>query len=199
MGPFITCLFFLGEFSDGSNEAGGIYQVLEIPYEGDELSMMLVLSRQEVPLATLEPLLKAQLIEDWVNSVKKQKVEVYLPRWEVPVWLPLRAWREGYNEDSDLGKRLPLLLNFKSCVTLLLLLLVLFCPLSSSCYSSSSVLPLPSPSSFSPSSSISSFLLLFFFKVFFTSHVVLPRDIGSLIDLVSTIYQHLVSDMSQYS
>lgn len=73
---------FLGEFSDGSNEAGGIYQVLEIPYEGEEISMMLVLSRQEVPLATLEPLLKAQLIEEWANSVKKQKVEVYLPRWE---------------------------------------------------------------------------------------------------------------------
>ncbi|KAF6121655.1 serpin family I member 1 [Phyllostomus discolor] len=40
--------FYYGEFSDGSNEAGGIYQVLEIPYEGDEISMMLVLSRQEV-------------------------------------------------------------------------------------------------------------------------------------------------------
>ncbi|KAB1284065.1 Neuroserpin [Camelus dromedarius] len=72
--------FYYGEFSDGSNEAGGIYQVLEIPYEGDEISMMLVLSRQEVPLASLEPLVKAQLIEEWANSVKKQKVEVYLPR-----------------------------------------------------------------------------------------------------------------------
>ncbi|KAF6385482.1 serpin family I member 1 [Rhinolophus ferrumequinum] len=40
--------FYYGEFSDGSNEAGGIYQVLEIPYEGDEISMMLILSRQEV-------------------------------------------------------------------------------------------------------------------------------------------------------
>lgn len=73
-------LLLLGEFSDGSNEAGGIYQVLEIPYEGDEISMMIVLSRQEVPLATLEPLVKAQLIEEWAASVKKQKVEVYLPR-----------------------------------------------------------------------------------------------------------------------
>lgn len=75
--------FYYGEFSDGSNEAGGIYQVLEIPYEGEEISMMLVLSRQEVPLATLEPLVKAQLIEEWANSVKKQKVEVYLPRFTV--------------------------------------------------------------------------------------------------------------------
>ncbi|KFZ46557.1 Neuroserpin [Antrostomus carolinensis] len=72
--------FYYGEFSDGSNEAGGIYQVLEIPYEGDEISMMIVLSRQEVPLVTLEPLVKASLINEWANSVKKQKVEVYLPR-----------------------------------------------------------------------------------------------------------------------
>ncbi|MEE6501215.1 hypothetical protein FKM82_004105 [Ascaphus truei] len=75
--------FYYGEFSDGSNEAGGVYQVLEMPYEGEELSLMIVLSRQEVPLATLEPLVKASLIEDWANSVKKQKVEVYLPRFKV--------------------------------------------------------------------------------------------------------------------
>lgn len=80
MGAFYLLSVLFREFSDGSNEAGGIYQVLEIPYEGDAISMMLVLSRQEVPLATLEPLVKAQLIEEWANSVKKQKVEVYLPR-----------------------------------------------------------------------------------------------------------------------
>ncbi|KAF6385479.1 serpin family I member 1 [Rhinolophus ferrumequinum] len=82
--------FYYGEFSDGSNEAGGIYQVLEIPYEGDEISMMLILSRQEVPLATLEPLVKAQLIEEWANSVKKQKVEVYLPRFTVEQQIDLK-------------------------------------------------------------------------------------------------------------
>ncbi|KAM4887389.1 neuroserpin isoform 1-T3 [Thomomys bottae] len=82
--------FYYGEFSDGSNEAGGIYQVLEIPYETNDLSMMLILSRQEVPLAALEPLLKAQLIEEWANSVKKQKVEVYLPRFTVEQEIDLK-------------------------------------------------------------------------------------------------------------
>ncbi|KAM8953545.1 neuroserpin [Pelodytes ibericus] len=75
--------FYYGEFTDGSNEAGGTYQVLEMPYEGDEISLMIILSRQEVPLATLEPLVKTSLIEEWANSVKKQKVEVYLPRFKV--------------------------------------------------------------------------------------------------------------------
>ncbi|XP_019388235.1 PREDICTED: neuroserpin [Crocodylus porosus] len=82
--------FYYGEFSDGSNEAGGIYQVLEIPYEGDEISMMIILSRQEVPLVTLEPLVKAQLIEEWASSVKKQKVEVYLPRFTIEQEIDLK-------------------------------------------------------------------------------------------------------------
>ncbi|XP_044290348.1 neuroserpin [Varanus komodoensis] len=87
--------FYYGEFSDGSNEAGGIYQVLEIPYEGDEMSMMIVLSRQEVPLATLEPLVKAQLIEEWAGSVKKQKVEVYLPRFSIEQEIDLKDVLKG--------------------------------------------------------------------------------------------------------
>ncbi|XP_074154235.1 neuroserpin [Sminthopsis crassicaudata] len=87
--------FYYGEFSDGSNEAGGIYQVLEIPYEGEEISMMLVLSRQEVPLVTLEPLVKPQLIEEWANSVKKQKVEVYLPRFTVEQEIDLKDVLKG--------------------------------------------------------------------------------------------------------
>lgn len=45
--------------------------------------MMIVLPRQEVPLASLEPIIKAPLLEEWANNVKRQKVEVYLPRWEM--------------------------------------------------------------------------------------------------------------------
>ncbi|OXB62279.1 hypothetical protein ASZ78_012327, partial [Callipepla squamata] len=107
--------FYYGEFSDGSNEAGGIYQVLEIPYEGDEISMMIALSRQEVPLVTLEPLIKASLINEWANSVKKQKVEVYLPRFTVEQEIDLKDVLKGlgitevFSRSADLtgisGKR----------------------------------------------------------------------------------------------
>lgn len=69
----------MGNLVMALNEAGGIYQVLEIPYEGEEISMMLVLSRQEVPLASLEPLVKPQLIDEWANSVKKQKWKYTCP------------------------------------------------------------------------------------------------------------------------
>ncbi|XP_027023876.2 neuroserpin isoform X1 [Tachysurus fulvidraco] len=82
--------FYYGEFSDGSSEAGGVYQVLEMPYEGEDMSMMIVLPRQEVLLASLEPIIKASLIEDWANNVKKQKVEVYLPRFKVEQTIDLK-------------------------------------------------------------------------------------------------------------
>ncbi|XP_053246429.1 neuroserpin [Podarcis raffonei] len=96
--------FYYGEFSDGSNEAGGIYQVLEIPYEGDEYSMLIVLSRQEVPLATLEPLVKAQLIEEWASSVKKQKVEVYLPRFTIEQEIDLKDVLKGLGITEVFGR-----------------------------------------------------------------------------------------------
>uniref|UniRef100_A0A3Q3VZW0 Serpin domain-containing protein n=1 Tax=Mola mola TaxID=94237 RepID=A0A3Q3VZW0_MOLML len=83
--------FYYGEFSDGSQEAGGVYQVLEMPYEGEDMSMMIVLPRQEVPLASLEPIIKAPLLEEWANNVKRQKVEVYLPRFKVEQRIDLRS------------------------------------------------------------------------------------------------------------
>lgn len=72
--------------------------------------MMIVLSRQEVPLATLEPLVKASLINEWANSVKKQKVEVYLPRWErVPV--SLEGWIASKLMEEQSGENLNVLLE----------------------------------------------------------------------------------------
>ncbi|XP_030072646.1 neuroserpin [Microcaecilia unicolor] len=101
--------FYYGEFSDGSNDAGGTFQVLEIPYEGDELSMMIIISRQEVPLVKLEPLLKAQVIQEWANSVKKQKVELYLPRFKVEKKIDLKdillslGIKEVFDSNADLS------------------------------------------------------------------------------------------------
>ncbi|KAG9272880.1 neuroserpin [Astyanax mexicanus] len=101
--------FYYGEFSDGSAEAGGVYQVLEMPYEGEDVSMMIVLPRQEVPLATLEPIIRPQLLDDWANNVKKQKVEVYLPRFKVEQKIDLRdtlqqlGIKNIFTKDADLS------------------------------------------------------------------------------------------------
>lgn len=82
--------FYYGEFSDGSQEAGGVYQVLEMPYDGEDMSMMIVLPRQEVPLSSLELIIKAPLLEEWANNVKRQKVEVYLPKFKVEQKMELK-------------------------------------------------------------------------------------------------------------
>uniref|UniRef100_H2MAE0 Serpin peptidase inhibitor, clade I (neuroserpin), member 1 n=1 Tax=Oryzias latipes TaxID=8090 RepID=H2MAE0_ORYLA len=101
--------FYYGEFSDGSQEAGGVYQVLEMPYEGEDMSMMIVLPRQEVPLASLEPIIKAPLLEEWANNVKPQKVEIYLPRFKVDQKMDLRdtlqelGIKSIFTTDADLS------------------------------------------------------------------------------------------------
>ncbi|XP_072317422.1 neuroserpin [Eucyclogobius newberryi] len=101
--------FSYGEFSDGSQEAGGAYQVLEMPYEGEDMSMMIVLPRQEVPLATLEPIIKAPLLEEWANNVKRQKVEVYLPKFKVEQKIDLKdvlqelGVQNIFNNNADLS------------------------------------------------------------------------------------------------
>ncbi|XP_037533977.1 neuroserpin [Nematolebias whitei] len=101
--------FYYGEFSDGSQEAGGVYQVLEMPYEGEDTSMMIVLPRQEVPLASLEPIIKAPLLEEWANNVKQQKVEVYLPRFKVEQKIDLKSMlqdlgiKQVFTNDADLS------------------------------------------------------------------------------------------------
>uniref|UniRef100_A0A3P8ZRP3 Serpin domain-containing protein n=1 Tax=Esox lucius TaxID=8010 RepID=A0A3P8ZRP3_ESOLU len=101
--------FYYGEFSDGSSEAGGVYQVLEMPYEGEDMSMLIVLPRQEVPLAALEPIIKAPLLEEWANNVKRQKVEVYLPKFKVEQKIDLRETLQDlgikkiFTKDADLS------------------------------------------------------------------------------------------------
>ncbi|KAJ3591308.1 hypothetical protein NHX12_009254 [Muraenolepis orangiensis] len=101
--------FYYGEFSDGTQEAGGVYQVLEMPYEGEDMSMMIVLPRQEVPLASLETIIKAQLLEEWANNVKRQKVEVYLPRFKVEQKMDLKeslqqlGIKNIFTKDADLS------------------------------------------------------------------------------------------------
>ncbi|KAF3848091.1 hypothetical protein F7725_021119 [Dissostichus mawsoni] len=99
--------FYYG--SDGSQEAGGVYQVLEMPYEGEDMSMLIVLPRQEVPLASLEPIFKAALLEEWANNVKRQKVEVYMPRFKVEQKIDLRSTLQDlgikniFTNDADLS------------------------------------------------------------------------------------------------
>uniref|UniRef100_G3WP43 Serpin family E member 3 n=1 Tax=Sarcophilus harrisii TaxID=9305 RepID=G3WP43_SARHA len=58
--------------------------VLELPYRGSSVSLFLVLPRYRgVPLALLEPYLTARAIHIWTRSLKRTKMDVFLPRFRI--------------------------------------------------------------------------------------------------------------------
>jgi serpin B len=60
-------------------------QVLELPYVGDEISMVVVLPKPDsgVNLAMVESRLTAETLDEWLGLMREQEVSVYLPRFEM--------------------------------------------------------------------------------------------------------------------
>jgi serpin B len=58
-------------------------QVLGLPYEGDHLSMIVVLPKARYGLAKVEAGLSAKQLKQWAEDMEKQKVEVALPRFRM--------------------------------------------------------------------------------------------------------------------
>ncbi|KAK2852105.1 hypothetical protein Q5P01_008381 [Channa striata] len=75
----LTNHFNYGEFvtADGVD-----YDVIEVPYEGDSLSMLLVSPFEpEVPLSVLSADLSSQKIQQWRGAMKKVKRQLAMPRF----------------------------------------------------------------------------------------------------------------------
>ena len=58
-------------------------QVLELPYADYDLSMIVLLPRKTDGLANLEATLTAQNLDAWTGKLSRQKVEVFLPKFNV--------------------------------------------------------------------------------------------------------------------
>jgi len=58
-------------------------QVLELPYAGGELSMLILLPKKADGLADLEKQLTVENLKHWTNDLQKQEVEVFLPRFKM--------------------------------------------------------------------------------------------------------------------
>ena len=68
-----------GQFQDPAGHQVG---VLELPYLGTAASLLLVLPRdRDTPLSHIEPHLTASLLHAWTASLKRARMEVFLPRW----------------------------------------------------------------------------------------------------------------------
>ena len=67
-------------------------QILELPYVGDELSMVLLLPNERDGLGALEQALTAERLSGWIGALQPAQVEVELPRFRIdpPASVPLK-------------------------------------------------------------------------------------------------------------
>lgn len=56
------------------------YQVLELPYKGDEFSLIIILPVEEVNIDKMEKLITAHQILKWFSEMREEEVEISLPR-----------------------------------------------------------------------------------------------------------------------
>jgi len=57
-------------------------QILELPYAGEELSMLILLPKEDSP-DNVESILAAERLDEWRASIKEEEVDVYLPRFKL--------------------------------------------------------------------------------------------------------------------
>ncbi|XP_069457559.1 serpin E3 isoform X2 [Ovis canadensis] len=105
-----------GQFQDPAGHQVG---VLELPYLGNAASLLLVLPRdRDTPLSHIEPHLTASLLHTWTASLKRARMEVFLPRFRIQNHFDLKnilySW--GVIDLFD-----PLRANLKGISALLLL------------------------------------------------------------------------------
>ena len=68
------------KFNYGEEES---LQVLELPYVGNELSMLVILPKKTDGLQNLEEILTKDSLEGWTKDLSNRMVEVYLPRFKM--------------------------------------------------------------------------------------------------------------------
>ena len=58
-------------------------QIASIPYKGDELSMVVLLPKSPEDLGALTATLRANRLAGWIAAMKKQEIDLYLPRFKM--------------------------------------------------------------------------------------------------------------------
>lgn len=59
------------------------FAALEMPYEGEDLAMLILLPDDDSGMADLEARLSPQALEEWTSSLREQKVHVVVPRFKL--------------------------------------------------------------------------------------------------------------------
>lgn len=58
-------------------------QILELPYVGDDLAMVVLLPSRVDGLTALETTLTVENLEKWISSLEETRVQVFLPRFKI--------------------------------------------------------------------------------------------------------------------
>jgi serpin B len=85
---------------------GDRLQILEMPYIGDALSMIILLPRQVDDLAELEDALSPETLDQWTTNLREREVQVFVPRFKITAQFRLdRALINlGMVDAFDMGK-----------------------------------------------------------------------------------------------
>ncbi len=91
-GKKVAAPFLRGSPKSGYLEVEGA-QLLLLPYEGDDLSLAVLLPREADGLAALEESLTAERLTAWLSAAgrARQAVEVFLPRFRMATGFTLKA------------------------------------------------------------------------------------------------------------
>ncbi len=95
-----------GATAFGYFKADGI-AALELPYAGDELSMLVLLPDKNDGLAELEKKLTAQNLARWMGLLRRRQVEVVLPRFKMTCQFSLKqklqemGMAEAFSDSAD--------------------------------------------------------------------------------------------------
>ncbi|XP_053325123.1 antithrombin-III [Spea bombifrons] len=69
-------------FRYGGFKKDGV-QVLELPYKGDDITMVLVLPSRDTPLEMVEKDLTLEKLNNWLQESREVQLSVYLPRFRI--------------------------------------------------------------------------------------------------------------------
>jgi len=58
-------------------------KILELPYTGDEMSMMIILPKENTDLSTVAESIDKNTYYSWLEDMTKNEVDIYLPKFEI--------------------------------------------------------------------------------------------------------------------
>lgn len=65
-------------------------QVLELPYKGEDITMVLILPFEGTKLVDVERELTSEKLQNWQDSLKATSLPIYLPRFQIEASFSLK-------------------------------------------------------------------------------------------------------------